>query len=96
MVLHKGDHVQRVAEGGYHANPQQGAQPVEELEAAVGEAGNARHRRQKRANEREETPGQQRQQAMPVEHAGRALMILMRQLRQPAFHDARVAQPAAL
>ncbi len=35
MVFHKGDHIQRVAERGDHTHPQQSAQPVEELEAAV-------------------------------------------------------------
>ncbi len=78
MVFHKRDHIQRVAERSDHADPQKRAQPVEELEAAVRQTGNARHGRQKGANKRQETPGQQRQQAVPIEHAGRTLMIFMR------------------
>jgi hypothetical protein len=78
MVFHEGDHIQRIAERGDHADPQQGAQPVEELEAAVRQTGNARHGWQQGANKRQETPGQQRQQAVSVKHAGRTLMVFMR------------------
>lgn len=34
MVFHKRDHIQRIAKRGDYTHPQQGAQPVEELEAA--------------------------------------------------------------
>jgi hypothetical protein len=72
------------------------ALPVEELKAAVGEPGNARHGWQQGADKGQETTGQQRQQTVFIKHAGRALMVLMRQMRQPAFHRFGIAQPAPL
>ena len=96
MALHKRDHAQRIAKTRHHTDPQQGAQPVEELEAAVRQARNPGHGWQQGADKRQKTAREQRQQAVAVKHAGGALMVLMRQMRQPAFHRLRIAQPAPL
>ena len=53
----KRDHAQRIAEAGDDADPQQGAQPVEELEAAVRQAGNARHGWQQGADKGQKAAG---------------------------------------
>ncbi len=78
MAFHKRDHAERIAKAGHHADPNHGAQPVEDLEATVRETGDARHRRQQCAHKRQETAGQQRQQAVAIEHAGGAVMVFRR------------------
>ncbi len=96
MTLHEWDHAQRIAEARDHADPQQGAQPVEELEAAVRQTGNPRHGWQQGTDKCQKAAREQCQQTVAVKHAGGALMVLMRQVRQPAFHRLRIAQPASL
>lgn len=78
MALNKGDVADGVTQCNQNADPQQAAQPVENLKACVVEARDPRHRGQDGANKSEKSPDQQCHQPMTMKQVPRSLVILHR------------------